>query len=84
MQFRDFNGAPFELSDSWMDGVTGYVPGTPQYQGYLSPVGNWVIYKWDQVNGTHRYKAGKKDYTANWIIRESLVYVYYNQITINY
>lgn len=67
---------PFEISDE-ADKVGDT---TVKYYGWLASTGAWIIQKYDTTAGTYRYAAGASLYTANWTARESLTYLYYNQI----
>lgn len=67
----------FEISD---EDTTG----DPQYFGYLSVDGSWIIQEVNQALGTYRYVMGTSGYktaiTGAWATRATLTYVYYNEL----
>ena len=50
---------------------------SPQYFGFLSRFGSWVIMK--LTDEAVRYANGNIDYTTNWTNRASLDYGYFDQ-----
>lgn len=68
----------FEVSDE-------DIAGDPQYYGYLSEDGSWIIQKRTIATGTYRYAIGrtpayKTALTGAWATRAALTYSYYNEL----
>jgi len=85
MEIRDYrfqfhkhgtNDLVFEVSDEKVDSGDSNI----RYYGYLSYYGSWIIMEWNNTDGTYRYKSGQDNYAANWVLRESLTYGYYNAL----
>ena len=69
----------FEISDEDL-------AGDPQYFGYLSEDGSWLIQERTIATGNYRYIIGrtpvyKTAVTGAWATRAVLVYVYFNELT---
>jgi hypothetical protein len=70
----------FEISDEDL-------AGDPQYFGYLSANGAWLIQERNVASGTYRYAMGlgstisyKTAITGAWADRAGLTYVYYDAL----
>ena len=50
--------------------------GNPQYQGMLSPNGEWYVLRIDTVLNQHRYARGQGNFAAAWAGRAALSYDY--------
>ena len=53
-----------------------------QYFGFLNPIGNWIIIKYDTAAApkTLRYVVGRKEYATSWTGRAGLSYGLYNEV----
>lgn len=63
----------FEISDEDLSG-------DPQYYGYLSETGSWLIQERNIASGTYRYAIGQSDYGTSWTGRAGLTYVVFNSL----
>lgn len=68
----------FEISDEDL-------AGDPQYFGYLSETGSWMIQERNIASGTYRYAIGttpayKTALTGAWATRALLTYKYFNDL----
>ena len=68
----------FEISDEDL-------AGDPQYFGYLSEDGSWIIQERTIATGAYRYAIGrtpayKTAITGAWATRAVLVYSYFNEL----
>jgi len=52
----------------------------PQYYGYLSETGSWVIQKRVIATGVYTYCIGQSNYAASWTGRAALTYVVFSSL----
>lgn len=51
----------------------------PEYYGFISESGSWMIMRKSQADGTIKYCFGKTDFHTHWDNRSALTYYWFDE-----
>jgi hypothetical protein len=57
-------------------GVTGDATSVPQYYGFMTVNGAWIIKSYNETTGDTRFVGGASGFAAAWADRVNLTYTY--------